>query len=159
MKINNNPLATRPHFQSHCFMQPRKWTYDSSRCHITTPITHRWTKTSDMVLQTSHWCFKLHCCNIQAWHYICSSSVHKIQLSPNQETWTSHLKNSQISQRHLQQRIHPKTIRLANHQLLRWCWFAGSWTKDNSTEAISVHSWTGYTITFAGCRVLWTSKL
>jgi hypothetical protein len=37
--------------------------------------------------------------------------------------------------------------------------FAGSWTKETATEAISVHSRTGYTITFADCPILWTSKI
>jgi hypothetical protein len=35
--------------------------------------------------------------------------------------------------------------------------FAGSRTKDNSSEAPSVHSQTGFTITFADCPILWTS--
>jgi len=37
--------------------------------------------------------------------------------------------------------------------------FAGAWTKENSSEPFSVHSRTGYVITFADCPILWTSKL
>ena len=37
--------------------------------------------------------------------------------------------------------------------------FAGVWTHDNSHHPSSVYSRTGYTITFAGCPILWSSKL
>jgi len=37
--------------------------------------------------------------------------------------------------------------------------FAGTWTMANTSEASSVHSRTGYTIMFAACPILWTSKL
>ena len=37
--------------------------------------------------------------------------------------------------------------------------FAGTWTRDTSNIASSAHSRTGYTITFANCPILWSSKL
>ncbi len=37
--------------------------------------------------------------------------------------------------------------------------FAGVWTHDNSHHPSSVYSRTGYTITFAGCPILWLSEL
>jgi hypothetical protein len=37
--------------------------------------------------------------------------------------------------------------------------FTGSWTVDNLDNPTSVKSRTGYLITFAGCPILWTSKL
>jgi hypothetical protein len=37
--------------------------------------------------------------------------------------------------------------------------FAGAWTHGNSHHPSSVYSRTGYTITFAGCPILWLSEL
>ena len=37
--------------------------------------------------------------------------------------------------------------------------WAGSWCAESSTDPLSAHSRTGYVITYAGCPILWASKL